>query len=451
MSLNPLGPWSRTDIYSDTVFLRGSTITSIVSGVKTVNYLPYSYPLVSSALREGVNTLFVVPRPPTHSKLTLNSYQNIEGKFLCRPWEASAVIKDLNWAGDNKLLVGQGIGQLPVLSDAPLGDVTTAKNYAFQKVIQKQASALKALSVLGEFGDTYRSARSLMELLSGAHNKATKSLVKTIIKNRSASVPALLAIISDLWLEYNFNVLPTVLDINALVKTVNSDVDAMKPSTGIRGSFVVSSMNNSAIVSNPDPSFAVMNTKTIQYKTTVKMGYTIRTECVNKVRLTGWEAYGFSLGEVIPALWEITPYSWLAGYFSNINDFFNLTALHRGVSECGWIVVRRETMSSVGWQPLTQKYYNGGPNKSGALESSSPGYCTAVRLLHTRDPFDCDTFIPDFQLRVPNLGQAANVAALLGSRLIRPSNMLRLFPASQARSINEVLAKWRYGFHDAIF
>lgn len=395
MSNHPFGPWSETSGKVGTITLlqgNGSTPILMKSG-KTTS-------------RSGVN------QGADHFTPTNASRVDLEYELL-RPISASARSKispftvfdrKFGW----ELLSGsQEPGISPTLSS------TVNDDQAFQKLIANQGPAFSSIPFLGEFRETVGTARHLIDIVTGRHNKAYKLLVENLVRRKKGGRSDVIKEIAEANLEFQFGILPVLTDFKNLMDAIKTASLNEKPAPSrMRGSYVQEETKSNSDSINY--AFQVETRNQMHSKIISKFGATVNSEAWHPESMLQRD-FGFSARDILPGLWELTPYSWLVDYFTNASDFANLASLRRGVTFNGWKITIVETT----W--YCTAYASKYNDPSVMLIAQSPGAYRKRSFSFTRSKVNLDTYIPTPRLEVPDLQQVANIASLVASRCIRTS------------------------------
>jgi len=132
--------------------------------------------------------------------------------------------------------------------------------------------------------------------------------------------------------------------------------------------------------------------------------------------LTPAEQFGFGPENWAPTVWELIPYSFVLDYFSNIGKMIDAFSFQ--MVELEWLQETDRQMYDV--QISDQSYDNPGsiygPPPNPVTRRASGGRVRDKHFLVHRQVVS-NNFVPDFQLKLPSLGQSLNLAALINSSL----------------------------------
>lgn len=452
MSKHPVGPWTETKLLANYVTITaGLKVTyDTPSGVHAETLQHPAEVRVSSGsdTRSGFNSsnqprgfIFRGRFVPTVSR---------KAKFTT-PRNASRVLVQTKYVPNTYLGkavdVYGGIYRYSgstVLSEASLpssgftSDVDETHNLALTKFINRQASVVKGIAILGEGKQTLEGFKSLANVFVGAHNEGTKNLVKALKGSRTSGLTALVSRYSDAHLAYAFAVKPALSDIHDLYTTTRDKVLYKPlPLEKVRASakLVQRSPPFSFVGNWGNPQF-IERSYAIQ-ETIISLGASIRHECVEQFIPTLPELYGFSFGELFSGIWEATPYSWLSDYFGNLNQVLNLLAMHRQVWQDGWYVTIQKT-DSYATRELTGVFVGLGDHKNEGM-SGQPGSISKRVFSFSRTPYNVDNAGIMPIIHLPQLSQMANIAALVTSRLTKAPIITAYMSEHKARDFRRLL------------
>lgn len=307
-------------------------------------------------------------------------------------------------------------GLLPELPDPP---VSSQKAYEealgnFLSNAGKVVSPVKGMVFLGELRETLRMLRSPAKSLRDGINTYLTRAGK--LRRKGGNHRRLIKGIADLWLENAYGLQPLLNDIKGAAEAykayekrietsrvhgvaVDNDGSVHAESFGLMGwrTFYIQERLNS-------------QTSKTTFKGVVKWEYKdINASCAEDIA----NLSGFKLTEFVPTLWELTPYSMLVDYFSNIGQILN--SIHGLLADWVWVSVATKNTSAL---ELTRRLNHELLSYAGYEGTGG----TTVPFLATRTSYTRD--IP--ALRLPNLTltlmptgfQWANMGALLVSQTI---------------------------------
>jgi hypothetical protein len=248
--------------------------------------------------------------------------------------------------------------------DSTFLGVTTASNLAsidFFKKARKAQRAFQALPFFGELTEVISMIRNPAKILRGG----ISDYIKTV-KKRSRRLDRLPdtqfkkgigVLCADLWLENAFGWQPLLKDIDdgakALAKLATHTVHLHKM---VRG-------DGSELIEQVDPT--VVNTIGTSTSITAYLNNIesklSEVRYYGKVRLADSDTslmqprlLGVTLSDVIPAAWELIPWSFLIDYFTNIGDVIESWAFHKADLAWATKVIRQTNKTSLSWTHIPE-------------------------------------------------------------------------------------------------
>jgi hypothetical protein len=294
-----------------------------------------------------------------------------------------------------------------------------ANNSALANFVQKARQAQTSFQggvFLGELRETISLLRSPVKSLRQGINAYLETL-----KKRSRSIrraprarrkSQLKTILSDTWLEYSFGWIPAVADIDAGLTTITDslvrDWPPRKLVIGFGRDRETYRNGTSIMGTNTTPFIQYANSQTTECFIKYYGMVTIGTNSLGSSRRVG-----FDLSNFVPTLWELTPYSFLADYFLNIQDIISAATLQR--STVLWMsktVVCSDEMAVTSPIALIG---NGNSNLSkGSFVDAQTGVCYRRKVV-SRNPY-YGSIVPDLEFSIPGVGKKwLNMAALLSN------------------------------------
>lgn len=202
--------------------------------------------------------------------------------------------------------------------------VTSTDDLALKRFKNKLANGsaqFKALVPLGEFRETMGLARTA--------NKTISDLLKLLVGLKRRNVREAAKIASDAWLQFSFAISPTISEMKNLMESLTEYHLSDEPRTiNLKGGALTEWQTQ------------VLSTQTAEackgyywYSDRARLEHTYT--CVYtggaKIALKNANDYsqsqhlGVTFGDIIPAAWELTPYSWLVDYFTTMGDYLEDT------------------------------------------------------------------------------------------------------------------------------
>lgn len=429
MSKRPYGPWTETQ--TDPLSIqRGNVVVTddgiIVPGA-TYDLTPYTG--LRTDTRTGFNNRKKTASPTTATRRiqtkTMEAPHYVEYKYpsygktrhVRNTWSVS-------WFTDS------GYSSLPSL--------TTPRNRAVSGLIDKLGPAWASLIDAGEFGETAQMIKGLINMMTNVHNahayamlyNAKRHIAKRGGKSgRRYDAESFARAAANINMSWNFGIMPLVQSIEDAQNAIN-ELLGKKRKEKINFVYVDKSTSKSRSSNFTNLGQTYYRDSSVERKALVKVGVKLRADRVDR---SFQDILGLNLRDVPMTLWELLPLSWLVDYITNLSGFLQLASIPRGVVERGWIVElqeARETQTTV----LT----GGGYPAGSFAKVNSPGVYVIENFSFTRKPFDLESFIPELELTIPSLGQAANVASLAIQKLVKP-DARKIIPKSEHARVSKAL------------
>lgn len=287
-------------------------------------------------------------------------------------------------------------------AQATAASVFTRRALAEQRALQGAVSA-------GELAQTLRMIRRPMQSLRRGVDEYLNAVKKRASGNKSRKKKR--DIIADTWLEYNLGWRPFINDLNgardALGRTMTEDTRRH-----VYGSGTARNLQHfedhwePGTVTTFDRSWDVLDICSVRY--------------VGQVRVQGGnpglkQLLGVSGRDVLPTIWELIPYSFIADYFVNIGAVVDALSLQFSDGLI-WCEKRQKISRTTVFSPPKVKGRNSGTWKVvGVTSSGSPASITRDDVYRgAQGGFP----IPDFQFRIPGVKEVSkwlNIGALLAS------------------------------------
>jgi hypothetical protein len=159
--------------------------------------------------------------------------------------------------------------------------------------------------------------RGLLRALALSATDMIRALI-VIKKSKGASA---FQYASHAWLTWSFAVKPTVLEIQEVaqsIETFMAEQNAKFTDYGAsKKQWITRAKQSSNTAYGTDAEWSAQLLHTLSYRYTC--GYHPKVRSANDY---GYGAhYGLEFGAMVPALWELTPFSWLWDYFGTMGDY----------------------------------------------------------------------------------------------------------------------------------
>lgn len=138
---------------------------------------------------------------------------------------------------------------------------------------------------------------------------------------------------SHAWLNWSFGLAPTISEVNDILETIDAHIMRRFPEAVRDSGSATKNWITRAEISTNVPYGTVGGTvlgvhHTLGYRFTC--GYVPALKAGNDY--SGWDHFGLNFGSMVPAVWELTPFSWLFDYFTTMGDFLEDTFVDAGNS-----------------------------------------------------------------------------------------------------------------------
>lgn len=299
--------------------------------------------------------------------------------------------------------------------------LTDCESRAAQQILNRirgEAYRFSGPTFLGEFHKVVHSIRhpyetllSTMSSYIGQVDRNHKRLL-TLAQRRKGprkkpSIDEINKMIGKTWLEFVFGMLPLMSDMEKAAKAL-AEFLTPKPRTN--------KVFASATNENPWPdqytTFGDVDISHLQ-RIIVKDKYQVYYTVGMKAEFTGnpmsaerlLSLSGFRLEEVVPTMWELIPFSWLADYFTNLSDLIN----NATVSMVNVVYVSHASITECKRQSFIDNFKVSYP-----YVMVSPFQVTGRAWETTNRNVSRNGGItyPTFRLELPKLPQIANMSAL---------------------------------------
>jgi hypothetical protein len=337
--------------------------------------------------------------------LTVSNDSDISGECLRYVNFPSSPLKQrLKFVGDASSLCD--LPGSPV--DGPLASADNAAKTVFVKRANKFIQAVDGLTFLGELRQTVDLFKHPVKRLRGRVDDLFRE-AKKLRKDKKAG-RRLRNSMSDLWLEWRFGVQPLVSDIYGAADALSRIHTFHPPSR------VVTSESNreevAEVVNSTSQHLWVRMNTVVQKVNKVQVRYkgVVSTSFPGYRIQTG--QFGISWNNVLPAAWELIPYSFLIDYFTNAGEIVGGLSFARSAVtwlERGVCITRENRLISAQFQEL------GGDASAPILSNSLTvgGGCIYSRSSKLRENYD-GSLCPSLEFEIPGFKDSKwiNVAAL---------------------------------------
>lgn len=185
-----------------------------------------------------------------------------------------------------------------------------------------------ALIPIAEAKDLKTTVQSMVSL-TGDFLNGVVNFKRGLKGNPKKAVSNLSKFVSEAWLTYSFGIKPTVSDFEGLVDSISSRLERPRSIRELGGQ-TYDFQDTPQVVSNyiagsflsPDSSILVKTTGRFHHKMvwiyTAGRYIDLQSSSHN---ITRSDQFGLNWSKIVPAAWELCPYSWLVDYFVTVGDF----------------------------------------------------------------------------------------------------------------------------------
>jgi len=231
-------------------------------------------------------------------------------------------------------------------------NVTRAEANALTKVLKKIESEqqhMNAPAFFAEFGDVMRQFKHPASAIMGLTKTRLERLArerKGLVGNSYQKKTRWAEIVSSTYLEYAFGLAPLIADSKKAAEALarwhlDSDPDLpkrLKKRVIGRAEEVASDSNTgnvsfSPIASEPGHTAQKRRVTTTRVQYVVGLQGEITADYASNDRLL--DLLGFKPSNILPAVWEAVPWSWLIDYFTNVGNVLNAAVTN--TTRVAWI------------------------------------------------------------------------------------------------------------------
>lgn len=301
--------------------------------------------------------------------------------------------------------------------------------------IRSEQERMNSLASLAEITDVFRQfgapANALIDLTNKRLNRLElerRGLKGTVSFKRAQW----LRIVASTYLEWSFGLAPIISDTMKAAEALarfNNDEELSKllPRRKVTGRGIDRAVSTNTNITNIGSSLMRMSrTETDTYESRCQyiagLSAPITADFGSNERLM--ELLGVNPRNLIPAVWEAVPWSWLADYFSNVGEILNAAAT--STASVNWVCKTVTSKSTrEGFEDLnvaaTNKALDAAGKKSTGSSSETAHY-KVVRTELTRTIVTNGLGCPPLMFQIPTKpGQLANMVAVLFARKAKSS------------------------------
>jgi len=204
-------------------------------------------------------------------------------------------------------------------SNIDTSDDTILRDIALSKLKSKVMNHIEKADILVPVFEL-RDLRSTINSITGF----TTDTVLALIKAKRSGGKSLLKQVSNLWLTWSFGIQPMLSDAARLANAVESYKtrdDHFYRLTGKASKIwnITSVTNSGNIAEGATLDILSVTEQQLSYQYVAGINYKLRSTA----NYTAEDHLGLRLGGVVPALWELTAFSWVVDYFSTVGAWLD--------------------------------------------------------------------------------------------------------------------------------
>lgn len=299
--------------------------------------------------------------------------------------------------------------------NAPASMVTNVTNRAIVKFLDRAESARSSFEAGQDLGEFRETIRGIMHPLKSLREFTLSHLSRVLkLSKQVQHKKALSKMVADTWLEYRFGWRPLALDISQgyadLMNNHHFDQIPVRATAHDTFPVVVTTSSNMPLI-NGAYSCPVTSRVTGEFFVTYKGS--VRTNAVNgQIGLR--QNLQLDLPHLVPTIWDLLPYSWIADYFANVGDI--VRSLCFGSGNVAWLNKTVRTVINYDYS-FGQLKLNFVPTATTISVDQPSGTPSATFVSFTRTAVSPDTLVPRFQFTIPLTDRPwENMAALMAGR-----------------------------------
>lgn len=288
--------------------------------------------------------------------------------------------------------------------------INSANNAALRRLNSEIKAAYRYMQgsvFIGELSEALRMIRNPFKILETDIFRWLRNL--PVKKFRGGSVRQVHKRVSDAWLENSFGWQPFMHDIDDGVRALASLSAVTPPHKTVHGRGKDNKLTYEGSII-PPLNCDAEGSKWLEESVSVKYHGSVWLE--QPSNMTTLHRFGISLSDVLPAVWELIPYSFLADYFTNLGDIIEAYTVN--TSSIRWLErgIKRESKRTlrfnVSIRPTNPTIY-----KLEVISNVGSGVNTASCANVERINYTGGSLIPTFQFEIPGMSMKwLNLAAL---------------------------------------
>lgn len=281
------------------------------------------------------------------------------------------------------------------------------------KKLRKSETRFQGAVFLGELRESIQMLKHPAKAFRNGIDKYFRTIDKRV--RTVHNVPQLRKVVADTYLEASFGWSPflsDIADISKEIKRLGENDQRQRLSSTVEQEdkyFDIQDQIQSFGTDHPCRMDRVVKTNV---SCRFIIGKRVRVQALGVPKLL--TQFGLIQSQIVPALWELTPWSFLLDYFTNIGDLVDATST--STEDVLWTLktVRRRKEWIYLLRPDGARFYGDYP--TGTYEASVPAITVFAASRVDRTPM-VGLPMPSFSLDLPGLGRKwLNMGALLASK-----------------------------------
>lgn len=243
-------------------------------------------------------------------------------KYTPAKWSGNVFIKPRAIGLPNSSIKSNGFGVYPggnpLVSFLYTGDDAALNDQALVKIKRKlrshtqQASSLVPLVELRELRGTIRGAAEL-----------TTSMLKTMLSIKQTGGKSVHRWASKAWLNFSFGVSPLISEANAISESIAEYLARRDHSVRLTGTatktWKTRYVDNPSYITLAGCNGSVVSDVVHELSYKYVGAFDLALRSANNYGVS--EHFGLEFGQLPLVFWELTPYSWVVDYFTNVGEF----------------------------------------------------------------------------------------------------------------------------------
>lgn len=364
----------------------------------------------------------------TNRYATETTYHYTPGVIQAAKWCSATLAKSWSYEIETGCNDNAAVADLPAAPpQVANAEVDGQARIAFVKNARSAQGSFQGSTFVGELAETIRMirnpARAIREGLDAYHRTVSNRLRRELRGRDWRKVPpdkrgGLDNVAAQTWLEYSFGWKPAINDVISGYKAYR-EFAKRQPRVPVRG---YASLDSAPIISFRTVSNRCVNKRyETHLKSTSQVVYYGAVKCQTEDFYSSVvEASGFRFRDFIPTMWELTPWSFLVDYFTNVGDLIELASFPR--SDVSWV---SRTFRNISTRDCTRVTWTGTSSAvypaNGAIKVDTFNPSTViVHRKYIGRTAGASLSVPSLRFKVPGIGSLkwANVAALARLRTL---------------------------------